>query len=228
MPRPKRRFVIVGQKASASGEFLASDVPGTSGRLDVLLRCVRAALLWSHGIRGDVVVYLVLGGGPRAPRVVRIDGAAARFVRPDERSLATLAMKILASRADDTAPGGAFAEVRAGIAVARGGLDAVFADLGDAAICVLDEGGADLRESRDQRNDASGANVPAAADLDDVAFFLGDHLGFEAADRAWLASRGARAISVGPRSLHAEDAIAVVLNEIDRHDARRGLISPLS
>jgi tRNA (pseudouridine54-N1)-methyltransferase len=225
MPRPKRRFVIVGQKASASGEFLASDVPGTSGRLDVLLRCVRAALLWSHGIRSDVVVYLVLGGGPRAPRVVRIDGAAARFVRPDERSLATLAMKILASRADDTAPGGAFAEVRAGIAVARGGLDAVFADLGDATICVLDEGGADLRESGDE---ASGANGPGAADLEDVAFFLGDHLGFEDADRAWLASRGARAISVGPRSLHAEDAIAVVLNEIDRRDARMGLLAPLS
>lgn len=227
MLRPKRRFVIVGQKASASGEFLASDVPGTSGRLDVLLRCVRAALLWSHGIRADVVVYLVLGGGPRAPRVVRIDGAAARFVRPDEKSLATLAMKILASRVDDTAPGGAFAEVRAGIAVARGGLDAVFADLGDAAICVLDEGGADIRESR-ARDDANGASAASGANLDDVAFFLGYYLGFEDADRAWLASRGARAISVGPRSLHAEDAIAVVLNEIDRNDARRGLIPPLS
>jgi tRNA (pseudouridine54-N1)-methyltransferase len=237
---PKRRFVIVGQKASASGEFLASDVQGTSGRLDVLLRCVRAALLWSHGIRNDVVVYLVLGGGPRAPRVVRIDGGAARFVRPDERSLATLAMKILASRVDDTAPGGTFAEVRAGIAVAHGGLDAVFADLGDASICVLDEHGADIRGSRDRgdeagdangtkdANDTSDANDASGVDLDDVAFFLGDHLGFEDADRAWLASRGARAIRVGPRSLHAEDAIAVVLNEIDRHDARRGLLSPLS
>ena len=213
MGRAMRRFVVIGQKASASGDFLPFDVPGTSGRLDVLLRCVRAALLWSHGIRTDVVVYLVLGGGPRAPRVVRIDGSAARFIRPDERSLATLATKILASRADDTTAG--FAEIRAGIAVARGALEAVFDDVGDSAICVLDEGAADIRDLPD-------------VGIDDVTFFLGDHLGFEDAHRAWLASRDARAISVGPRSLHAEDVIAVVLNEIDRRDARRSLIPPLS
>ena len=211
--RTNRRFVIIGQKASASGDFLPFDVPGTSGRLDVLLRCVRAALLWSHGIRAGVVVYLVLGGGPRAPRVVRIEGSAARFVRPDERSLATLATKILASRADEIAAG--FVEIRAGIAVSRGGLETVFDDLGDATLYVLDEAATDIRD------------VPESG-LDDTAFFLGDHLGFEEANRAWLESRGARAISVGPRSLHAEDAITVVLNEIDRHDARRGVIPPVS
>lgn len=212
-PRAMRRFVVIGQKASASGDFLPFDVPGTSGRLDVLLRCVRAALLWSHGIRGDVAIYLVLGGGPRAPRVVRIEGAAARFVRPDERSLATLAMKILASRADETTAG--FAEIRAGIAVAQGGLESVFADLGDAALCVLDEDAPDIREAPE-------------LGLEDTAFFIGDHLGFEEATRAWLESKGARPLSVGPRSLHAEDAITVVLNEIDRRDAGRRLILPIS
>ena len=55
-----------------------------------------------------------------------------------------------------------------------------------------------------------------------------DHLGFEEANRAWLGSRGAMAISVGPRSVHAEDAITVVLNEIDRRDGRRRLITPIS
>jgi tRNA (pseudouridine54-N1)-methyltransferase len=204
--RLRRRFVVIGQKASASGEFRASDVAGTSGRLDVLLRCVRAALLWSHGIRADVVVYLVLGGGPRAPRVVRIDGAAARFIRPDERSLATLAAKVLAGHADEAAPG--FVEFRAGIAVAKGGLEVVFDDLGDAALCVLDESAGDIRDA-------------PADGFDDVALFLGDHLGFEGAHRGWLEGRGAKAFAVGPRSLHAEDAIAVVLNEIDRRDARR-------
>jgi tRNA (pseudouridine54-N1)-methyltransferase len=207
--RLTRRFVVIGQKASASGDFLASDVAGTSGRLDVLLRCVRAALLWSHGIRSDVVVYLVLGGGPRAPRVVRIDGAAARFIRPDEKSLATLATKVLAGHGDEASPG--FVEFRAGIAVAKGGLEVVFDDLNHASLCVLDEAAADIRD------------VPDVA-FDDVAFFLGDHLGFEEAHRGWLEGREARTVAVGPRSLHAEDAIAVVLNEIDRRDARRRLI----
>src|SRR5262245_20269818 len=98
-----RRFVVVGQKASASPDFSLDDLPATSGRLDVLLRCLRAALLVSHGLREDTIVYLVLQGGPRAPRALRIEGAAARFVRPDERSLAVLVKKVLATEGEGSA-----------------------------------------------------------------------------------------------------------------------------
>ena len=195
------RFVVIGQKATASGEFLRDDLAGTSGRLDVLLRCVRASLLCSHGIRGDASIYLVLGGGPRAPRVLRIDGGTARFIRPDERNLSNLATKALASRVDEGADG--FAEVRPGVAIARGGLESVFADLGGASLFVLEQGAPDVRGL-------------APSDLRDPVFFLGDHLGFEASTRAQLAERGARPVGIGPKSLHAEDVIAIVWNELDR------------
>ena len=198
------RFVVIGQKAEASGEFLPDDLPGTSGRLDVLLRCVRAGLLWSHGIREDVTVTLVLCGGPRAPRALRIDGSSARFVRPDERSLATLARKALASRADERAHG--FVEVRPGIAIARDGFESALADFGDGPCFVLEEGAPDLRDCRE-------------AGLGEAVFFLGDHLGIDARTRERLARAGARPLAVGPRSLHAEDVVAIVLNELDR---RRG------
>jgi tRNA (pseudouridine54-N1)-methyltransferase len=200
-------FVVIGQKADAAGEFLPDDLPGTSGRLDVLLRCVRAALLWSHGIRTDVTAYLVLCGGPRAPRTLRIEGASARFVRPDERSLATLARKTLASRVDDAAEG--FVEVRAGIALAADGLESVLRDVRSAPLFVLEEGGPDVR-------------AVEGAILGEAAFFLGDHLGFDATVRERLAAAGARPLGIGPRSLHAEDVIAVVLNELDRHSTRPG------
>jgi tRNA (pseudouridine54-N1)-methyltransferase len=118
-----RRFVIIGRRATASPAFSLVDLAGTSGRLDVLLRCVRAALLTSHGLRRDTVVYLVLLGGPDAPRTLRVDGARARFLRPDERSLATLVQKSLAAAPGDPA----FVEVRPGVAVAQGGLEAVLA-----------------------------------------------------------------------------------------------------
>jgi tRNA (pseudouridine54-N1)-methyltransferase len=196
-----RRFVVIGQKTTASEGFLLDDLPGTSGRLDLLLRCVRAALLYSHGVRKDTVVYLVLLAGWRAPRSLRFDGAAARFVRPDERSLATLVQKVLASRGDDDATG--FVDVKQGVAVARGGLDAVLADIGQAAPFVLDEHGTDLRDTD---------GVAAA----DVAFFVGDHLGFDEPTRARLEAIGARAVRVGPVSVHAEDAITIVVNELDR------------
>lgn len=217
------RFVVIGRTATASGDFLPDDVPGTSGRLDVLLRCVRAALLSSHGLRGDVSVHLVLGGGPRAPRTLRIDGASARFIRPDERSLATLVRKTLALvnvAADaasglgaDAPPGAAvdtalaFVEVKPGVAVASSGLEASLASHdARAPLFVLEEGGPDLR-------DAADVAAPGAT------FVLGDHLGFAEDARALLAAHGARPIAVGPRSLHAEDVITIVLNEIDRRSA---------
>jgi len=196
-PRLKH-FVIVGAKASASPDFRLDDLPGTSGRLDVLLRCVRAALLVSHGVRRDVVVYLVLLGGLAAPRALRVTGADVRFLRPDERSLATLVKKSL------TAPreGVGFVTVRPGIAVANGGLDAVLDDLGAAPVWLLDEGGDDLRD--------------VALDRGPAAFVVGDHTGLDAAVLDGLGPRAVRRVRVGPVSLHADDVVAIVTNELDR------------
>lgn len=203
-----RRFVIIGQKAVASPDFSLLDIAGTSGRIDILLRCLRSALLVSHGLRRDTVVYLVLCGGELAPRVLRVDGRHIRFVRPDERQLAILVQKALARTAHERTPN-AFVEVRAGLAVASGGLDAVLADLGPAPVTsyVLEEDALDLRE--------------AALAAHDVVVFVGDHNGFDEVTRARLTELGARPIGVGPISLHADDAITIVCNEMDRRQAAR-------
>jgi tRNA (pseudouridine54-N1)-methyltransferase len=190
-----RRFVLIGQKASASPDFSLDDVPGTSGRLDVLLRCVRASLLVSHGLRRDTMVYLVLLGGDVGPRVVRIDGRAAEYVRPDERSLAGRVKAMLETRSE-----GGFLAERQGMAVADGGLEVVLEDLGAGERYVLDEIGDDVRTT--------------ALDARDGVFFVGDHLGFDDATRRALAD--ARLIRVGPVSVHADDAVTLVLNELDR------------
>jgi len=208
-----RRFVIVGQKATASPDFSLVDIAGTSGRLDILLRCLRSALLVSHGLRRDTIVYLVLLGGPLAPRVLRVDGRHVRFIRPDERMLAILVQKALARSAPDAEPG-VFVEIRPGLAVARGGVEAVMADVGaergsgdakPSATYVLEEDARDLRDG------------PLASE--DVVVFVGDHHGFDEATRARLAAAGAVAIGVGPISVHADDAITIVCNEMDRRRA---------
>src|SRR5690348_362236 len=139
-----RRFVVLGQTASASGDFSTEDLPSSSGRIDILLRSVRAALLVSHGVRRNVIVYLVLRGGAQAPRVVRIVGRDAEFLRPDERSLALLVKKTLlheAAHASST-----FSEPKRGVSVAQGDLECVLADAPGAAPYRLDEDGVDLRD----------------------------------------------------------------------------------
>ncbi len=201
-----RRFVVIGQRVVASPDFSLDDMPGTSGRLDVLLRCLRAALLVSHGCRADTVVYLAFLGEPRMPRVLRVEGAHVRFVRPDERSLALLVQKALARRVPRLVPG--FSPIREGLAIADGGLEVAIADLGGATPYVLDEAGPDLRE-----------RAPVTTD---AAFFVGDHLGFGARARAAIDAIGATPVGVGPVSLHADDAITILRNELDRRDAAGG------
>lgn len=196
-----RRFVIVGQRAKASPAFSLVDLPGTSGRLDVLVRCLRAALLVSHGLRRDAIAYLVLLGSP-SPRTVRVTAAEARFLRPDERALATLVQKALA----EPISGDAFVDARPGVAVADGGLDVVIGDTRGSAHFLLDEAGPDIR-----REPLDGA---------DVTFFLGDHLGLDAHSRALISQLGARPVSLGPVAVHAEDAVALASNELDRRAAR--------
>ncbi len=194
-----RRFVLLGQRALASPDFLLDDLAGSSGRLDVLLRGLRAALMVSHGLRKDTVAYLVLGGGPRAPRTLRFEGASAQFLRPEERSLATLVKKVLAAAPAHVS---AFTPVRPGIALVDGGLAAVLADLGREPAYVLEEGAPDIRS--------------AAIDPGSSTFFVGDHLGFEVGARAEIARMGAVPVGLGPVSMHVEDAVAVVSNELDR------------
>ncbi len=191
-----RCWVVVGRSARASADFSLDDLPSTAGRLDVLLRCVRAGLLISDGVRRDTLVYLVLLGGPNAPRTLRFDGGQARYLRPDERALANVVQKALRHEA-----GVAFTALRNGVSIAAGGLDAVLDDLpAGTTLHVLDAEGQDLRA--------------AVLGPGPHAFFVGDALGLDAVARHALAH--ARPVSLGPVSLHADDAIAVATNELDR------------
>jgi tRNA (pseudouridine54-N1)-methyltransferase len=199
-----RSFIVIGQTATASADFRLDDLPGSSGRLDVLLRCIRAALLVSHGLRPDVRLYLVLRGGPSAPRTLRVDSNSAKFIRPDERSLALVVQKTLSAAPPEL--GSSFVELRPGLALARGDLETALADVPGAALYCLEEAAADLRDV---------APPPV-----DAAYLLGDHLGFTAEDRERIAGLGARCVSIGPVSLHSDDVIAVVSNELDRLAAR--------
>jgi tRNA (pseudouridine54-N1)-methyltransferase len=196
--------VIIGEKASATGDFLLDDVPGTSGRMDVLLRCLRASLLSSHGVRADTRIYLVLRQGPR---VVRVDGETVQFLRPDERALAVLMRKVLASDADEAAAG-EFVEVKPGISLARGDIKLVLkeAQKRSANVFVLEEDAeVDLRD------------LPNGDLTRDTMFILGDHTGFSKDCKRMLDDHPKmRSVRLGPVSIHSDDAVAVVMNELDR------------
>jgi len=192
-----RSFVVVGNLATTSPDFFLEDIPGTSGRIDILCRCINSAFVLSHGIRRDVAVYLIFRGGP-VPKTVLLRGSDLRHLNPDERTTAALLKKALALEADSN-----WTKSTPGIFVRAG-------DLADLEI--YEEG--KTYYLREDGSDHRSLNRPG-----DGTFILGDHLGLSEEDEAFIAGLGAEVVSVGPKSLHADHCIVLINNELDRRDA---------
>ena len=189
-----RRFVIVGHRASTSPDFPLDDLAGGAGRMDLLLTAANAGLLIAHDLRRDVDVTLLLLGPPEPPRAIRLDGARLQAYGPDVRGNAGLIRKALAhaSRVErETSPG---------VFASRRGLPEILEGIPEPLI-ELREDGKDIRE----------VELPR-----DVAFVLSDSTDLTGEEEAVVAHDRIAACSVGPRSLHTSDAIAIVHNELDR------------
>ena len=188
-----RTFIIVGHKATTTPDFSLEDVPGTSGRLDILCRCINAAFVLSHGIRHDVRVLLILCGG-EPHKTVCLRGEDLRHLNPDERTTAALLKKALAIVA-----GPEWSRSTSGIFVRTGGLGEVLSDLKAKGIksVYLREDGMDVHE----------ANCYLSGD---AVFILGDHLGMTPEEETQILQSGAEVISIGPASLHADHCIVLV------------------
>lgn len=183
------RIAVVGHLARTSGDFSLNDLPG-SGRMDVLCRCINSSFFLSHDLRRDVECFLVFCGDPGPEKTIMISGEDVISLNPDERSTAALLKKALS-----VPVGNSYREASPGIKVRQGGLLRL---AGEYSFAVLDEAGNDIRNETD---------LPKA-------YLMSDHLNFTSQERTAIA--GLPSYSVGPLSLHADHAISVLLNEIDR------------
>lgn len=189
-----RRFLIVGHRGSTSPDFPLDDLAGGAGRMDLLLSGANAGLLLAHALRRDAEVGLVLLGPPDPPRLVRLVGHRLRSYQPDVRSNAALVRRALThtSRLErETSPG---------VFASRASFLEALDRLGPAFV-YLKEGGKDIRS----------ADLPA-----DATFVLSDDQDLTAEEERAVLDRHAIVVGLGPRSLHADQAIAIVHNELDR------------
>lgn len=184
-----RDFVIVGHIAKTTPDFSLEDLPGTSGRIDVLCRCINSAFMLSHGIRRDVRCHLLLMGGPE-PKILCFDGSRLRHLNPDERSTAALIKRALSIDVTHS-----WRESTPGIYIRRGDLRSLLESL-------IDEGQSlyYLRED----------GVPLSGSVSDGAFILGDHTGMTEYEEQILESMGAEIVRIGPLSLHADHCIVII------------------
>ena len=185
-------FTVIGHTACTDASFSLDDLPGKGGRMDLLCRVVASSLFLSHGIREDTTCDIMLLGPPHPGRIIRFDGSALRSLSPDERNVASAIKRALAIPTGNT-----FREAGPGLLTRKGTL----ADqLAEKHYAVLDESGTDIRKV-------------ASGDLPD-AFLLSDNRNFTEDEMDSV--RELPKYSLGPAIVHADHAIVLILNEIDR------------
>ena len=190
-------FIVIGHWVCTDGKFTLNDLAGSTGRLDVLLRCVNSAFMLSNDIRRDMELYLILLGEPDPPKTLRFVGSELKYLNPDERSTGALVKNALMKTVDDE-------EVRStpGIYVNRDDLALVLKKLTGRKIFYLREDGENIRK----------------VELDsDAVFILGGQDDLNSDEENMVKASGeAVKVSLGPRSLHADHCMSIVLNELDR------------
>jgi tRNA (pseudouridine54-N1)-methyltransferase len=203
-----RSFVVVGSRARTARDFPLDDLCGSAGRWDLLARCVQAALFIAHDLRRDSELTLVLEGPPDPPKALRVEGATARGLNPDERSTVALLSRALEL---PLPPSGGEVTAHPGIHVSRRGLDDVLGAEASAGrgLVLLDEHGRDGWSGR-----VAGAVAPGGA-----TFVLGDDTGLSEAHLAEVRVRDALELGLGPRPLHTDHCIVLVHNLLDRAGA---------
>jgi len=191
-----RRFIVVGHRATTSGGFKLDDLSGSTGRLDVLLRCINSAFFLSHDIRREVEVHLVLLGLPTPPKTLRFVGSELKYLNPDERSTGALVRNALMQKieTEERCSPGIYASNRSY-------KDVLSIVSKQSQMIYLKEDGTDVREF----------DFP-----EDVAFVLGDDQDLTPEEEEILMDYRPRKLSIGPISYHADHCVTIVNNELDR------------
>ncbi len=185
-----RSFLVIAHKFE--GEINLKDLPG-SGRIDVVTRCINAAIFLSHDIRRDVLFYTYF---PKIGVRIKIDSRRVKYLNPDERSTAALIKKALERKKEYEV------ESTPGFFIRKETYEGVIDELTrNGKLFYLKEDGMDIRK----------INIPK-----DAAFILGDNLDLTEEEEKALAKRDVPKISVSPRSILSSHVIIIVHNELDR------------
>jgi tRNA (pseudouridine54-N1)-methyltransferase len=191
-----RRYIVMGHRAITSAEFKLDDLCGSTGRLDILLRCVNSAFFLSHGIRRDVEIVLMLLGEPNPPKTIRINGSEVKYLNPDERSTAALIRNALLQKGEGER------KCSPGIYVSERSYSEVLSNMSkESKMCYLREDGEDIR---------------VAALAPDSTFVLGDDQDLTKEEEDILMTYEPKRLSLGPISYHADHCVTLVNNELDR------------
>ncbi len=190
-------FIVIGRKVCTDGRFSLNDLTGSTGRLDVLLRCINSSFMLSNDIRRDIELYLVLQGEPDPPKTILLKGSELKYLNPDERATAALIRNALMVKNINEE----WTKSTPGIMVAGLDFPELLKQLEGRRIVYLKEEGSSLSKANLSQDD-----IFVLGGKDDIS---------EAEEQRISEWPDTLKISLGPRSLHADHCITATLNQLD-------------
>jgi tRNA (pseudouridine54-N1)-methyltransferase len=172
-----REFILYSRRGRTNGDFKSLR---EGGRLDVVYQCLLFGLFTSGAIRRNVVFHVVLGGPPRPPLRLTVDGRGVWDVRTDERTWEEILRKVLSGNS------------HLGISVGRESLQELVRE--KQSVFVLEE---------------KGENVWKVKFGENPVFVLGDQVGLPKKDEKYVLRFG-RKLSLGKQPYLAATCVDVI------------------
>jgi len=183
-------FILLSRKGRTDGNFRSLR---EAGRLDVVYQCILFAFFTSGAIRRDVMFHAILGGPPRPPLHLIMDGRELRDVRTDEETWEKILRKVLS--------GGS----HPGIYLRRESFQRFLRSISYRNIFVLEEKGRYIRDVEFGPN---------------PVFILGDQVGLPKRDEAFALRFGTK-ISIGKKPYLAATCIDIINYLLDLATERK-------
>jgi len=204
----KRIFILKASTARTDNKFTIKDLPGTSGRLDVVCRCILSSLLLSEDHRVDTIFYAVLEGPPRPSITVEVNGEKIEELPRDELKVALILKGLLdPEKTPDIVSGFKLMN--------KGFQDIVEEKLCESETYFLHRAGKSINEV------LSGfLNLKRPQ----LTFILGDHIGLNQNDIKYLVERGIKPISLGPKEYLGSHCISLIQEKLDRVIEKKKII----
>ena len=185
-----RTYLVISHKFY--GDINLNDLPGT-GRIDVICRCINAAIYLSHAIRRDVIFFAYFS---KLSTLLKIDSSRVKYLNPDERSTAALIRNALLRLSDEEV------QTSPGFFIKRATFQEALEEVSFLGkLIYLREDGEDIRR----------ISIPQ-----DVAFILSDNINMNEEEENEILKLGTKIASVGPQSLLSSHTIVIINNELDR------------
>lgn len=157
-----------------------------AGRMDLVCRCVIAALFVSQDVRRDTQIIVVLNTGRRPPVTIKFDGNKILGVEGSETSIGLVIKKALGSVKDKE-----WTKVQPGVSVSRKSFQEIIKD--SKNIHVLDAKGKHISNFKPEN----------------ATFVLGDHVGLPKNEMSFALRKGEK-VSVGSKVYLASSVVSVV------------------